>query len=105
MDSIDGSLNCTNTYIYLKRSVYNEGCVSEGFQSCQPLHYVASTKKSVFCFNCEFTERTNCCSDECVDKQLPSNILENNVCWCRSNTYIKGFKDSFVNKVSICELW
>ncbi|KAF7279667.1 hypothetical protein GWI33_006831 [Rhynchophorus ferrugineus] len=104
MDSIDGSLNCTNTYIYLKRSVVNESCLNEGFQSCQPLSYVASTKKSVFCFNCEFTERTNCCYNECgdtatIEKDLPPNFMEKNICWCRSNTYIKGFKDTFVNKL------
>ncbi|XP_030766926.1 uncharacterized protein LOC115890743 [Sitophilus oryzae] len=125
MDSIDCSVSCTNTYIYLKKkSTTSDHINSEIFELCEPLEVSQNVRCSDISFNCKTSGSKTCCevyiskdsdnNSEPIFKEpnpnceqiveTPTN-LNQKVTWCRSKNVFKGFKDIFVNKISVCELW
>ncbi|CAG9764912.1 unnamed protein product [Ceutorhynchus assimilis] len=116
MDSIDATVSCTNTYIYIKKQVkVDSAFVSEGFEYSQPPQISQNTKHFKFCISYNPSESTNCCDDlvifeeNCIERkkvtQGSASNIEEHIVWCRCRGLLKGFKDCFVNKVSVCELW
>lgn len=100
----------------MKKHVTNESeFVSEGFESCMPLQITAHTKHYKFSITYNPSERiNNCCGslvifnesgDLELDQQSALQNGDKRFVWCRFKGFLKGFKDCFVNKVSVCELW
>ncbi|XP_066149086.1 MAD2L1-binding protein [Euwallacea fornicatus] len=120
VDSINSTLPCTNTYIYLKKHL-KSGCsdsTTDTFQICSPPQILSNIKHSKFHIDYSPTGGSNCCSELLIFEEsnsvkhskerlvLPTNdVSQEHIIWYRSKGLIKGFKDCFVNKVSVCQLW
>nr|XP_023022274.1 uncharacterized protein LOC111510587 [Leptinotarsa decemlineata] len=119
MDSIDTSLICTNTYVYLKKSVTNskEESVSQTvFVQVRPLIFSPKVKH-VRINLCSDNHRNsdNCCQNLMVynddkdhdpsSEEQKCESTEKEVVWFQFRDLIKGFKDCFINKKSASELW
>ncbi|KAG5891761.1 hypothetical protein JTB14_012495 [Gonioctena quinquepunctata] len=121
LDSIDTSLTCTNTYIYLKKditNISNECSTQSVFVPIRPLTFSPKVK-NVRLNLCSDKQRDqeNCCenlsifaddSENKKEKQQQSSSSEvgqKNIVWYQFKDLIKGFKDCYINKESASELW
>ncbi|XP_074042244.1 uncharacterized protein [Leptinotarsa decemlineata] len=120
MDSIDTSLICTNTYVYLKKSVTKSRgqSVSQSvFVPVRPLMFSPKVKH-VRINLCSDNHRNsnNCCQNLMIytddDDRVPSTQeqkccenTKNEVVWFQFRDLIEGYKDCFINKKSASELW
>lgn len=86
---------------------------SDSFEECQAPHLSSSVKHSRFHISYKPTETGKCtCNFKIfgegsteVGTQPQNSEGNEEVVWYRTKGLLKGFKDSFINKVSICELW
>lgn len=89
---------------------------SDTFETCQAPHLSSTVKHSRFHISYQPTETGNCtcnfnifsegsASTELVTLQTQDSEGLDEVVWYRIKGLLKGFRDSFINKVSICELW
>lgn len=89
---------------------------SNTFEVCQAPHLPSTVKHSTFHVSYQPTETGNCtCNFNIFEEGGASREVETlqpqnseaieEVVWYRTKELLKGFKDSFINKVSISELW
>ncbi|XP_050296616.1 uncharacterized protein LOC126736344 [Anthonomus grandis grandis] len=119
MDSIDATIPLTNTYVYLKKQILvTSDFTSEPFEFCEPLHISSHIKHSKCVISYVESKRTKCCelnifddgtmpTESLVKLQEPESgvEVEKHVVWCKAKEVLKGFKECYENKVSVCELW
>lgn len=90
---------------------------SDFFQQCAPLQIPKNAKHSKFVISYNPSSVQNCCKNLKVFEE--ASILEKGTdrevgitrktnetsYWYRSKDFLKGFKDHFIGKISVCELW
>uniref|UniRef100_A0AAR5Q975 HORMA domain-containing protein n=2 Tax=Dendroctonus ponderosae TaxID=77166 RepID=A0AAR5Q975_DENPD len=115
IDSIDGAMTCTNTFIFLKKLAHMETAfTNEAFEACAPIRTDPSSKHVRFIINHTPRDKTNCCADLEIFEDNGSSKThqaaqatpeETQVVWCRSKGFFQGFRDCFIKKVSASESW
>ncbi|CAH1994508.1 unnamed protein product [Acanthoscelides obtectus] len=117
MDSIDSSVSCTNTFVYLKKN--SSGTISSNsdtFIPSRPLTFSQGLKHTKINIKSEYNLDSNCCDNLIIYGQskasqtisseateVDSETLSET--WYQFKDMVKGFRDCYVNKVSACELW
>uniref|UniRef100_A0A6P7G8Y4 Uncharacterized protein LOC114335283 n=1 Tax=Diabrotica virgifera virgifera TaxID=50390 RepID=A0A6P7G8Y4_DIAVI len=120
LDKIDASISCTNIYIYLIKDANesNEDAEkhSTSFLPTAPLSFSAKTKHVQISLYSDVAPDENCCKNLAVfeDSNNSLNIFNKvncdteqleNLTWYKYKDLVKGFKDCFINKKSVSELW
>ncbi|KAK9875487.1 hypothetical protein WA026_007879 [Henosepilachna vigintioctopunctata] len=113
MDSVDSAIPCTNTYIFIKRGDISDNM--KYFKPCKPLSFHNNVK--VYCINLkwECTRDQTCCKNLVVYNEIPDTNIENSIepveskqhehLWFQFAHHLQGFKNCFINKTAVCELW
>ncbi|KAJ8974316.1 hypothetical protein NQ317_010912 [Molorchus minor] len=119
MDAIDASSVCTNTYVYLKKHVSDEDENRDNFFCpTKPLSFPSKLKHVKILLNSDHSRDINCCRNLSVfednsesgiptkrSRIMTSENIDLPIRWYQSKDLLRGFKDCYVNKVSVSELW
>ncbi|XP_019872988.1 uncharacterized protein LOC109601207 [Aethina tumida] len=116
MDSVDSQNNCSNIFIFMKKNVSNGQCIEgSGFIPTKNLNISSKVKhvKVKLSYNI-VNDSKDCCKNLTVFQEgenVLSTISEKpfetvlTTEWYQCKHMVKGFKDCFINKVSVSELW
>lgn len=114
MNLMSNPIPCTNTYIFLNicNVVSTKSDWSETiFIPSKQFSYSEKVKHTIVKIDCNNEESFDCCEHfkifEDVNKTSVFCEDENktNLVWLESKTIVKGFKDCFINKVSVSDIW
>lgn len=119
LDKIEATIPSSNVYIYIKK---RNDCMpfhgNSGFQPSAAPSFPMSTKYVQISLKADMQKDSNCCEhlkvfeDTCesTGKECENSFKEEeeqleNLTWYKYKDLIKGFKDCFVNKRPLNELW
>ncbi|CAG9863404.1 unnamed protein product [Phyllotreta striolata] len=118
LDRIEGSSTCTNIFLYILKTRVNSDSLAEQsvFVPTNPVNFSPKMKRTNIIFKSSNVLDTNCCDNvEIFDDVNEKSCSVNDVCdteqaetdvdWYKFKDLVKGFKDCFVNKRSLSELW
>lgn len=117
MKTADVSLPLTNLFVFLKKTTTDNEHHNNFFNLSRNFSMPVRVKNTVIELNYKVSEDVSCCSNLSVFLDTPSkstssfnsdnssdNFNEDNSLWYQANVMFKGFKDCFINKVSVSQL-
>lgn len=123
LDSINSSINCTNTYLYIKKQISapKEDRTSNDykdsvFMRSKPLVFPPNLRHIKINLFPDNNLVKNCCQNLLVFGDIRKNSIDelvnasniktdDNLVWYQFKDTVQGFKDCFINKTSASELW
>lgn len=112
MDSIDSSIPCTNTFIFMTK-YQDDNSENSLFQPCTPLTFQKNVKQYTVKINWDSSQDQHCCkifdefneSCECENVDTSIEQFEHNILWYKFNHKLEGYKNVYINGKGVCDLW
>ncbi|XP_044744331.1 uncharacterized protein LOC123306412 [Coccinella septempunctata] len=112
MDSIDSSIPCTNTFIFITK-LQDDGSQMTLLKACQPLNFQKNVKQYTIKVNWDSLQNYACCkifddSNEPTEYEVIANSTEQterNIMWYQFDHSLEGYKNIYINGKGVSELW
>ncbi|XP_056646741.1 uncharacterized protein LOC130451622 [Diorhabda sublineata] len=115
LDKIEANIPSTNVHIYIKKMNDCSPLKSSGFEPSVAPSFSNNTKQVQIFLKSDMRNDRNCCESFKVFEDLGESMGEEcedsskdeieNLTWYKYKDSVKGFKDCFVNKKPLNELW